>query len=267
MGDQTLGLILHIQPPQLSKNFTWSAATSSNVIEHIVCFIQDENTLRISSAELCTSACWVSWGFCWRNAQLCQVSRCTLKLCYSVCQLLFLVNMISKFAGSSFCLTVNVEDENTKQHKTPYWLPDAQLITGHQLNMKPLIPTLSAHLPGQFWIYLFSDILPAPKRHCCKRQCQKHCWCWALLHWTLLHLPVVHVASYFVIEDDQVDHVIFTFGKTVALLISCLCFPRGHVLSRDWCEVPSLSLLFLKILVMLAFLQSVGTSPHHHSFS
>lgn len=156
MGDQTLGLILHIQPPQLSKNFTWSAATSSNVIEHIVCFIQDENTLLINSAELCTSACWVSWGFSWPSAQLCQVSRCTLKLCYSVCQLLFLVNMISKFAGSSFCLTVKVEDENTKQHKTPYWLPDAQLITGQQLNMKPLIPTLSAHLPGQFWIYLFS---------------------------------------------------------------------------------------------------------------
>lgn len=58
-------------------------------------------------------------------------------------------------------------------------------------------------------------ILLAPKRHCCKRRCQKHCWCWALLHWALLHLPLVHVASHFVMEDDQVDQVLFTFGKSV----------------------------------------------------
>lgn len=117
-------------------------------------------------------------------------------------------SMIHKFAGSPFCVTIKVEDENIKHHRIPYWLSSGQLVIRRQLNMKPFIQILWAQLPGQS-IYSV-HILSGPKSNCFKTVSK-----------TLLMLSTVTSSSVTSTtgpcrntDDNRLDRVWLTFDNS-----------------------------------------------------
>lgn len=74
-------------------------------------------------------------------------------------------SMIHKFARSPLCLTIKVENENIKQHKTPYQLPNVLACYWPPAEYKVGDYYPLTQLPGQFKIIYSAHILLACKRH------------------------------------------------------------------------------------------------------